>query len=173
MGAMEERLMPCLEAYITLLEQCLLEAEEGEPIYTELNTNFLDTFDQTLLADEALVKAYRSLGSASLDDVDFSVVERIVDDPYNLEASDELMEYCSALEMLVTADLFESGTSEYMDDLLLAGQFPYMSTVTAWAEITQSLLSGDAENAAAKADETIAELIEIGAQENEIGRAHV
>src|SRR5699024_10692461 len=127
----------------------------------DLHTNFLDTFDQTLLADEALVKAYRSLGSACLDDVDFSVVERILDDPYDLEAADELVEYWSALEMLVTADLFESGTSEYMDDLLLVGQFHYMSAVTAGAEITQSLLSGDAENAAAKADETIAELIEI------------
>ena len=169
-GAMEERLIPCLEAYITLLEQCLLEAEEGETIYTDLHTNFLDTFDQTLLADEALVKAYRSLGSACLDDVDFSVVERILDDPYDLEASDELVEYWSALEMLVTADLFESGTSEYMDDLLLVGQFPYMSAVTAGAEITQSLLSGDAENAAVKADETIAELKEIGTQEDVIER---
>ena len=55
-----------------------------------------------------------------------------------------------------------------MDDLLLVGQFHYMSAVTAGAEITQSLLSGDAENAAVKADETIAELKEIGAQEDVI-----
>src|SRR5699024_8213669 len=167
-GAMEERLIPCLEAYITLLEQCLLEAEEGETIYTDLHTNFLDTFDQTLLADEALVKAYRSLGSASLEDVDFSVVERILEDPYDLEDADELVEYCSALEMIVMADILESGTSEYMDDLLSAGQFPYMSTVTAGSEITMALLSGDAENAAAKADETIAGLKEMGAQEDVI-----
>lgn len=167
-GVMEERLVSGLEAYITLLEQSLLEAGEGEAVYTELHTNFLDTFDQTLLADEALVKAYRSLGSASLEDVDFSVVERILEDPYDLEAANELVEYCSALEMIVTADLLESGTSEYMDDLLSAGQFPYMSTVTAGSEITMALLSGDAENAAAKADETIAGLKEMGAQEDVI-----
>ena len=55
-----------------------------------------------------------------------------------------------------------------MDDLLSAGQFPYMSTVTAGSEITMALLSGDAENAAAKADETIAGLKEMGAQEDVI-----
>ena len=31
------------------------------------------------------------------------MVERILEDPYDLEAADEVVEYCSALEMIVTA----------------------------------------------------------------------
>ena len=165
-GELEEQILPGLEAYIALLEQCLEEAEEGEPVYTDLNTNFLATLDRTRLADEMLSSAYRSLGTASLEDVDPEVIARIYEDPYDLEAADELVEYYSSLELIVTGDILESGTSEYMDDLLSLGQYPYMGAVTAWSEITFALLSGDPEAAAAAAEETVAELKEMGAEDD-------